>query len=326
LSGMRQLPTRKNYKAKPSVSPPPPEKPKPAPKAAPKRKRGGGTATRSVKTKAKRRKISAKRDPETESAEALAQLDDWQTTFVRFLTLPSQHVYEKTGDPVPLRSVATWGRQKVKWSTANARTGTTQVPADKGGNVVSHKLFEEAKSKTSTRRSSQGGTNSSLVPSATLGSSDNKPRAMIRMSEAEALRFHDEEHNHDFGEWISKERKLFVERQISPKAPPLFPKKRHDESKEESVSLIMTKDAPKPEREDIDLRFAHVQQSFRFNLLRMCGVDLERIDSRDTMIQRKVNDPSRKHPKNKKNALPALFDLDVMDDSEFQLDANFMEM
>jgi hypothetical protein len=203
--------------------------------------------------------------------EILNPLDPWQATFVRFLTLPSKHIYVESGDPVPLKKVAIWSRQKARWAS------NLDLPAHRGGNLVSHGRVVGA---------AVHGKDSVL---------DETPRrrsTMVRMNQELALWFDDEEHNREFGEWISNERKLYAERLQSPMAPPLFPIDG-DTSKEEAISLVMEKGCPKPDRENIDLRFAHVEQTFRFHLLAMCGVEIETVSPEDTCLV-KTKKSSRK--------------------------------
>jgi hypothetical protein len=225
-----------------------------------KRRRGTKSATRKGRPKVKEIIGDDARVPEM-----LNPLDPWQATFVRFLTLPSKHVYVATGEPVPLKKVAIWSRQKARWSS------NLDLPADRGGNLVSHNC---------------------VVGAAMQGKDsvfDGAPRhksTMIRMNQELALWFDDENHNREFGEWISNERKLYAERLQSPKAPPLFPIDG-DTTKEEAISLVIEKGCPKPKRENIDLRFAHVEQTFRFHLLAMCGVEIETVSPEDTCLAKK---------------------------------------
>lgn len=253
--------------------------------ASRKRVRGKRTATRSTSSVKKQKlvpKMTVERNTGSSIAEAIGKLklpplDPWQTTFIDFLTSPSEHFLESTGQPVPLKEVAIWGRQKVKWAKQKTNSSAA-LPSTRGGNLLPYKIAastwpEAVPTKANVQRMQLEFT--------------AEPVTLIRRTNRQALLFEDENKTNELGQWVSRERKLFLQRNENPQPPPLL-----------TPTVVNNPDTKTPlhrgypqnnyRRAAIEERFLYMEQSFRFNLLRLVGVDLD-VPPAETLFQRNVS-------------------------------------
>jgi hypothetical protein len=169
-------------------------------------------------------------------------LDTWQQQFLNFLTYPSDHIVEKTGQRVPLRDTIIWGRQKVVWTTPllhpqKAVSENTTTPAAKktpidhhplpsifsssrcGGNHLSHQLVIQAAVATANANSLATSESSKLSivnendehhMKCSVKRMKKKKAFMIRRTNKEALWYHGgSTMNQNLGQWLQQQRKSY---------------------------------------------------------------------------------------------------------------------
>lgn len=284
----------------------------------------------------KRRKGGSDTETDNANLSLHSSLNDWQTTFLRFLTSQSDYLSPDTGEPIPLKKLTIWGRQNVKSSSSSVppNNNTNHLPGDSTTLDSSNNdspIFVHAASTIPTYAPyhQQGcnfswvdptfSTNKAELPPTNSYNNypeDSAPEAatlhLIRLTVKEAVVFKNIACSFEVGQWLQRERELKVTRQEThPKPPPLFP--GIDERMSKFFPLV-SHGGPRPERVDLERRFRYMEQSVRFNLLSLCGVDLANIPPEETVFAKHFphNPPRRTRTRTPRCPVPDLYDQQTL--------------
>jgi hypothetical protein len=238
-------------------------------------------------------------------------LDQWQKQFLNFLTYPSDHIFEATGQLVPFKETIIWGRQKVLWTAPLAETESKG--SDKKSASSSSTISGKSKTKWVNLSSKSGGNHLSqqlVVQAATAAASasssdSNAAKNFIRRTKDQALWFHgNDQINQKLGLWLQQERRSYqatvggkvtnplLER-LTAKKPPhcRTASKTHPEKAHQRRLPLKEGKLNDFEKEAL---YGQLQQSFRFELMKLCGIDMQNVLPDDTLFPRKQNLPFAK--------------------------------
>ena len=232
------------------------------------------------------------------------ELDHWQQQFLKFLTYPSDHILQATGQRVPFKDTIIWGRQKVLWTAAlsNEHSSNKSGPETVASSLSSNK--NESKTERVVLSSPCGGNHLShqLVVQAAAAAAASAPAYpthtmdFIRRTEDQALWFHGGSHvNQNLGQWLQQERQSY-QSSLRHKSPLYYHRtaKVAPRKKQALNGPRRSQDAFLSKQEN-EVIYNHLQKSFRFQLMQLCGIDLQNILPEETMFQ-----GPRRHSKYKK--------------------------
>jgi hypothetical protein len=239
------------------------------------------------------------------SPEPLEELDSWQKQFLSFLTFPSDHILEATGQLVPFKDTIIWGRQKVLWTAPRGKS--EMKGSEKETEAPSFRTSGESSPSQWVNLSSKCGGNhlshQLVVQAATAAASSSPPDSnaetnFIRRTKGQALWFHGGNHiNQGLGLWLRQERESYQATARAASSSPLLNRVTCYKTPRRMKTLSTKPEKPQRKRhppkdpsfsdKEKEVIYCHLQQSFRFQLMQLSGIDVKNVLPDDTVYPRK---------------------------------------